>query len=73
MTTTEIVQRLLKDGHITAEEAVTILKDTIQQGGPIYIPPAPIQPSSPPYKPGYGDFWYTTSTSVAGSKEEGNE
>ena len=71
MTTTEIVQRLLKDGHITAEEAVTILKDTIQQGGPIYIPPAPIQPYSPPYTP--GDFWYSTSTSVAGSKEESNE
>ena len=72
MTTTEIVQRLLKDGHITAEEAVTILKDTIQQGGPIYIPPAPIQPYSPPYNPG-DNFWYTTGTSIAGSKEEGNE
>lgn len=70
MTTTEIVQRLLNDGHITAEEAVIILKDTIQQGSPIYIPSAPIQPYSPPYNP--GDFWYST-TSVAGSKEEGNE
>jgi hypothetical protein len=76
MTTVEIVQRLLNERHITAEEAVTILKDTIQQNSiPMYVPnTTPVQPYSPPWKP--GDIWYSTSsigTPIAGSKSEGNE
>lgn len=61
-TVTEIVQRLLDERHITAEEAVTLLQAEVNRNQPFYIPsPTPtIQPYSPPYKP--GDLWYTTSS-----------
>ena len=80
-TVTEIVQRLLDERHITAEEAVILLQAEVNRNQPFYIPSMPtIQPYSPPYKP--GDLWYTTSstspgttvnTPIAGSKSEDNE
>lgn len=42
---TEIVQRLLKEGHITAEEAVIILKAEAEKSPAIY----PVQRSHIPY------------------------
>jgi len=81
-TVTEIVQRLLDERHITAEEAIVLLQAEVNRNQPFYIPsPTPtIQPYSPPYKP--GDLWYsfsstspgtTVNTPIAGSKSEDNE
>jgi len=72
-TVTEIVQRLLDEGHISAEEAVIILQAEVNKSYPVYIPTQQPLPYSPPFKP--GDIWYTTSTNypVAGSKDTTNE
>lgn len=76
-TVTEIVQRLLDERHITAEEAIIILQAEVNKNQPFYIPSTmpSIQPYYPPFKP--GDVWYSTSstvnTPVAGSKSEENE
>jgi hypothetical protein len=73
-TLTEIVQRLLDEGHISAEEAVIILQTEVNKSYPVYIPaPMPSLPYSPPFKP--GDIWYTSSTNfpIAGSKDNTNE
>lgn len=65
-TVTEIVQRLLDERHITAEEAVVLLQADLNRNQPFYIPNTVpviqplIQPYSPPYRP--GDVWYTSST-----------
>ena len=64
-TVTEIVQRLLDERHITAEEAIVLLQAEVNRNQPFYIPNTlpsmpTIQPYSPPYKP--GDLWYTTSS-----------
>jgi len=71
-TVTEIVQRLLDESHITAEEAVIILQAEVNRNQPFYIPsPMPtIQPYSPPYKP--GDIWYTSSTGTGNAYPTGD-
>ena len=62
-TVTSIVQDLLDKGHITAEEAVILLKAEIEtqdtHTAP-YTPTYPVPDFNQPYKP--QEFWYTTST-----------
>lgn len=73
MTKAEIVQRLLNENRITAEEAVVLLQ---QSSGIQYIPyqPNPYWTSNPdwtydPNRP--GQPWYTTSHTSGYSQPEG--
>lgn len=60
MLKSEIVTRLIKEGHITIEEAIVLMeKETIYlpQTQP-FNPVTPLQPYNP-YNP-YNPYWYTT-------------
>jgi hypothetical protein len=60
MTKASIVQRLLEEGQITAEEAVVLLSST-DLGHNYHL--TPVNPYWPPYNPTVEQpFWYTTST-----------
>ena len=72
MTVSSIVQGLLDKGHITAEEALVLLKAEINKPCCPIIPAAPYTPPSPyspPFQPYVGDpvfpnqpqIWYTTA------------
>jgi hypothetical protein len=72
MTVSSIVQGLLEKGHITAEEALVLLKAELNKPCYPVIPVAPYNPPSPyspPLQPYVGDpvfpsqpqVWYTTS------------
>jgi hypothetical protein len=74
MTVTEIVQKLLDKGHITAEEAVILLKAEIDANKPVVTFPEQIYPTYPTYptypysptvSPNYPKFpevWYQSGT-----------
>jgi hypothetical protein len=83
MTVSSIVQGLLEKGHITAEEAVILLKAEINKPCcPInpFIPVAPYNPPSNPFKP-YCDptfpnapqIWYTSGTGNTGPNSTLND
>ena len=60
---TDIVERLLDNKSITAEEAVTILSESINRNNSIYTPTQPLSPGDTRYSSGPGEpFWYSTST-----------
>lgn len=59
MTKALILQRLLDERHITAEEAIILL--TADEKPPIYHYPYQPNPWNPP-------IWYTTSTSTVATK-----
>ena len=72
MTVSSIVQGLLEKGHITAEEALVLLKAELNKPCCPVIPVAPYNPPSPyspPFHPYIGDpippnqpqLWYTTT------------
>ncbi len=71
-TVSSIVQSLLEKGHITAEEALVLLKAELNKPCCPTIPIAPYNPPSPyspPFQPYVGDpvfpnqphVWYTVS------------
>jgi hypothetical protein len=70
MTVSSIVQKLLEQGHITAEEALVLLKAELNKPCCPVVPIAPYtqpNPYSPPFQPYVGDpvfpsqpqVWYT--------------
>lgn len=78
MTVSSIVQRLLEKGHITAEEALVLLKAKLNKPCcpvfPVapYNPPSPYNPpfqpyvgdplTNPSYPPSYPQIWYSNGT-----------
>lgn len=72
-TVTSIVQELLEKGHITAEEALVLLKAELNKPCCPVFPIAPYNPPSPynpPFQPYVGDpfpgqpqIWYSSGTS----------
>lgn len=72
MTTAEIVQRLLNEGKITAEEAVVLLTPIIVKDVE-YVPYNPWQPiGAPTYKTYPLDPPYTISCNSGGTQKLGN-
>lgn len=76
MTVSSIVQGLLEKGHITAEEALILLKAELNKPCcPITIPVAPYNPPSPynpPFQPYVGDPIYPNQPQVWYSSGIGN-
>lgn len=63
MNKTDIVQRLLDQGQITAEEAVVLLKEEpIQYYAPFHEPNNPTTIDPPTWYGVRPDMWYTTAT-----------
>jgi hypothetical protein len=81
MTVSSIVQGLLEKGHITAEEAVILLKAEINRTTcpitPImpYSPPMPSLPNPPfsPTCPSAPQIWYTSGTGNTGPNSTLND
>ena len=61
-TAVDIVLEGVSNGSITQEDAKILLEAINQKGGTTFIPVPyePLNPYTPPYKPGE-PFWYTTS------------
>lgn len=65
MNKADIVQRLLDQGQITAEEAVILLKEEpIQYYAPFYAPNDSTTIDPPMWYGAREDVWYTTATNT---------
>lgn len=71
-TKADIVQRLLEEKHITAEEAIVLLMTERQFVNPTIPPAMPIWqiPTPTPYP--YPNPWFTTYTTTTKNNDEKN-
>ena len=70
-TKADIVQRLLEEKHITAEEAIVLLMTERQIVNPTIPPAMPIwQIPSPPTPYPYPNPWFTTYTATTTKNDE---